>query len=312
MLNRGSSARWVVLVLMCALLVLSGCDLVQTPPTNVLVQTPTLELPNPVTVSPTPEPIPTPTEVPAAARVNGEPIVMSYFEHEVVRFRASLDPNLPVPTDAEVNQKVLDSLIDQALLAQAAQTNGFSLDEAGVQARVDNLITQLGSPEALNQWMQTNFYDDIEFRMALQLAAEAAWQRDQIVATVPEKVEQAHVRQIITQTEGNANAALLELGGGTGFDVIALRYSPATGGELGWFPRGYLNNPEIEEAAFTLPVGSYSQVIGTEIGYHIIKVIERDSEHLLTTDALVSLQTKALNDWLVQARSTALIEVMLP
>jgi parvulin-like peptidyl-prolyl isomerase len=229
-----------------------------------------------------------------------------------MRFRASLDPNLPAPTEAEIAQKVLDSLVDQALLSQAAKANGFSLDEAGLQSKIDELVAKLGSADALNQWMQNNFYDDIEFRLALKFAAEAAWQRDEIAASVPENAEQSHVRQIITQTEGNAEAALMELGAGTDFDAIATRYSPATGGELGWFPRACLSYPEIEEAAFTLPVGSYSQVIATEIGYHIIKVIERDSEHLLTTDALVCLQTKALSEWLLLARETAVIEVTPP
>lgn len=312
MLKSLTSARFFVLILLFVLIMLTACQSSPNPTATEFVPTATLDLPTPVVASPTPEPTPTATETPSAAKVNGEPIPLSYFEHEVARYRASLDPNLPAPTDAEVNQKVLESLIDQALIAQAARTNGFSLDEISLQARVDELITKLGSAEILSQWMQNNFYNETEFRMALQISAEAAWQRDQIAAGVPEKVEQAHVRQIITQTEGNANAALMELGTGTDFDVIALRYSPTNGGELGWFPRGYLDYPEIEEAAFTLPVGSYSQVITTEIGFHIIKVIERDSEHLLTTDALVSLQTKALNDWLAQARNIAVIEVSLP
>lgn len=310
MLIRPFSARWLVLLLICALLLVTGC--VNDPTPTETVPTPTAELPTPIVASPIPSPSPTPLPPPTAAIVNGEPILLSYFEHEVARYRDSLDPNLTTPTDAESNQKVLDSLIDQALLSQAAQASGFSLDEAGVQARVDALASELGSMDALNQWMQANHYDEAEFRMALKLAAEAAWQRDQIAASVPEKVEQAHVRQIITQTEGNANSSLLELAAGTDFDVIASRYSPATGGELGWLPRACLNYPEIEEAAFSLPVGSYSHVIATEIGYHIIKVIERDSEHLLTTDALVCLQTKALSEWLVQARETAVVEVTLP
>lgn len=312
MLKRLILARLVVPVFLCVLIIVGACQSSPTPTATELVPTATLELPTPVIASPTPQPTPTATETPSAAKVNGESIQLSYFEHEIARYRASIDPNLPAHMDAEVNQKVLESLVDQALLAQAARANGFILDEIGLQARVDELITKLGSAEMLSQWMQNNFYNEDEFRMALQLSAEAAWQRDQIATVVPDKVEQAHVRQIITQTEGNANAALMELGTGTDFDVIALRYSPTTGGELGWFPRGYLDYPEIEEAAFTLPVGSYSQVITTEIGFHIIKVIERDSEHLLTTDALVSLQTKALNDWLAQARNIAVIEVSLP
>lgn len=310
MFLRPFSACRVVLVLMFALLVVSSCNNTSTP--NALSATPTTEATTPIVGSPTPEPTPTPIPAPTAAMVNGEPILLSYFEHEVLRYRAALDPNMPPPTDEDVSQKVLDSLIDQELLAQAAHSNGFTLDEAGVQTKIDELVVRLGSTDALTQWMQTNAYDAAEFHIALKLAAEAAWQRDQITATVPEKVEQAHVRQIITQTQGNATAALLELNAGSDFDVIALRYSPSTGGELGWFPRGYLNYPEIELAAFTLPIGSYSQVISTEIGFHIIKVIERDSEHLLTTDALVSLQVKALSEWLLQARSSAVIEVTLP
>lgn len=310
MFKRYTGIVSLLLVVLVGSTLISGCGAQRT--ATQVTQLVVTESPTQLVASPTPEPTPTLPPPPAAAMVNGVPILLSYFEHEVMRYKAALDPSLPVASDSEISQLVLASLIDQSLLAQAAHANGYILDEAGVDTRIDQLAAQLGSVDALTQWMQTNFYDEVEFRDAIKLAGEAAWQRDQILSGVSEKVEQAHVRQIITQTRGNADAALLELGAGTDFDLIALRYSPSTGGELGWFPRGYLNHPEIEEAAFSLPVGSYSQVISTEIGFHIIKVIERDSEHLLTTDALLSLQTNAFNEWLTQTRSVALIEVTLP
>lgn len=302
--------RLMALVFMIVLLMVSGCG--GRNGTNATPASSTLEMPTPVIASPTPAPTPTTPPPPAAAVVNDEAVLQSYFEHEVARYRLALDPNQPAQADSEINTKVINYLIDQQLLSQAARAEGFTLSEDELNAKIDNLVSEQGSPEAFGEWLQANVYDEVEFRMALRLAGEAAWMRDKIASSVPEKVEQAHVRQIITQTEGNASAALLELNDGGDFDTLAARYSPSTGGELGWFPRGYLTYPEIEEAAFSLPVGSYSQVIATEIGFHVIKVIERDSEHLLTTDALISLQTKALNEWLSQARSMASIEIRLP
>ena len=70
--------------------------------------------------------------------------------------------------------------------------------------------------------------------------------------------------------------------------------------------------PEIEEAAFSLEPGSYSNIIQSEIGYHILLVLEHDAEHPLTTDARISLQNKALEDWLAQSRSSAQIVITVP
>ena len=62
--------------------------------------------------------------------------------------------------------------------------------------------------------MQTNHYDDTEFRLALRLSMEAAWQRDQIAQTVPDSVEQVRAQQILppprqAQTEPST-ASMLE------------------------------------------------------------------------------------------------------
>ena len=44
---------------------------------------------------------------------------------------------------------------------------------------------------------------------------------------------------------------------------LAAEYDPVAEGELGWFPRGYLFDKELEDAAFGLQAGEYSQVIET-------------------------------------------------
>ena len=262
--------------------------------------------------SETPAPSPTPTSLPAAALVNGEIIPLSYYQNEVLRYRASFAEGETPPTDTEIQTTVLNSLIEQLLLAQQARQSGFTFTDADVQQRIDALLTQLGSGSALTDWMQVNHYDDAEFRYALKLSTEAAWQRDEIINAVPTAVEQVRARQIFAQTQAGAEHALTSLNSGASFDDLAWQYSPETGGELGWFPRGYLLYPDIEAAAFLLAPGEHSGIIQTEIGYHIIQVMERSDAHPLTTDARLSLQTQALAQWLEARRAEAKIDLVLP
>lgn len=264
--------------------------------------------------SPTPSafPTPTPIPIPVAAIVNGEVIPLSYFEHEVQRYKASFSEGETLPSDAEISEHVLNTLIEQQLLSQAARAAGFTFTDQMLEEKIADLLAQLGSGSTLTSWMQANFYDDAEFRMALRLGSEAAWQRDQIAASVPDAVEQVRARQIFSRTAEEAQYALASLNSGVSFDELAWRYSPETGGELGWFPRGYLLFPAIEEVAFSLPVGLHSEIIQTEIGYHIIEVMEHVDSYPLTTDAKLSLQAKALADWLQAERAKAQIEITMP
>ena len=109
------------------------------------------------------------------------------------------------------------------------------------------------------------------FRSALKRAAEAAWMRDKILAEVPSTAEQVHVQQILLYNQDKAQSFLTQLNGGADFDELALKADPLTRGDLGWVPRGYLLEPKIEEAAFALAVGEHSEVIATDVGFHIVQ-----------------------------------------
>ena len=63
--------------------------------------------------------------------------------------------------------------------------------------------------------------------------------------------------------------------------------------------------PKIEEAAFGLGVGDHSVVIPTNVGFHIIRVLERDPNRPLSPDALLALQEHALRNWIEQQRQQA-------
>jgi hypothetical protein len=311
MLIKGKITLKALIIIIGVALIATGCgsSVNETATPQVM---PTAAI-NPIE-SPTPSsfPTPTPLPVPAAAIVNGEVIPLSYFEHEVQRYKASFSEGETLPSDAEIFEHVLNTLIEQQLLSQVARASGYTFTDQMLEEKIANLLAELGSGSALTSWMQANFYDDAEFRMALRLGSEAAWQRDQIAASVPDAVEQVRARQIFSRTAEEAQYALASLNSGVSFDELAWRYSPETGGELGWFPRGYLLFPAIEEVAFSLPVGLHSEIIQTEIGYHIIEVMEHVDSYPLTTDAKLSLQAKALADWLQAERAKAQIEITMP
>jgi peptidyl-prolyl cis-trans isomerase C len=254
----------------------------------------------------TPAP-PTATPEPMALTVNGEGITVVEFNAEVTRYvnaQATLGRSVDSATVAEV---VSDNFIAQLLLAQAARANGFTLDDAALQARIDSLAAQIGGMEALEAWKMNQGYDDQTFRSALKRAAESAWMRDKIISSVPATAEQVHLQQILLYNEETARSFLVRLNGGAEFDTLAFDADPVTRGDLGWVPRGYLLDQTIEDVAFNLQVDQHSDVIATDVGFHILRIVARDPARPLSPDALLTLQELALSQWVEEQRQTAVV-----
>ena len=101
--------------------------------------------------------------------------------------------------------------------------------------------------------------------------------------------DRAHVAHILFKTVGKTDAETEEIRkkaedvlkkakSGANFADLAKQYSEDTtkdkGGDLDWIVRGQ-TVPEFEQAAFSLPKGSISDLVKTQYGFHIIKVIDR-------------------------------------
>jgi hypothetical protein len=66
----------------------------------------------------------------------------------------------------------------------------------------------------------------------------------------------------------------------------------AQGGEHDWTTRGALRSEEIDKALFTLEVGQLSDVIESETGFHIVRVLERhDAGRTPFTEAQADIRT---------------------
>jgi peptidyl-prolyl cis-trans isomerase C len=295
----------LIILILCGLCV--GCQTIEQVPNATLTPT---EKPPTVSPSPTPTPFqPSPTPIPLAARVNGDVITLSEFDSELARYRSAQPGIVFKPGQAE--KAVLDDLIDQILLIQQARLAGFELNDIQLKTHLDQLIQDSGGAESFNKWLVTNGYSLETFKDSLWRSSCTAWMRDRIIASVPLVAEQVHARQILFFYADQANQVLNQLQAGKDFATIALRYDPVAGGDLGWFPRGYLTELKLEEAAFSLQPEEFSLVIQTRLGYHILQVLERQVDRPLEPDALRSLQVKALGDWLIIQREKSEIVIII-
>lgn len=281
-------------------LLLSGCS------TAAILPTPTETIP---TATPPP---PTPTSLPMAIRVNGEGILLTDYEEEFKRFE---DASIVVGktfSPEEIKTRVVNDLAGSLLLEAEARKNGFILSDTDIDNRINQLKEDSGGEEAFNNWLQSNHFTLESFRRSLIRSLGVSWQRDRLMSTIGESADQIHARQILFTLEASANNYRQMVDNGSDFAGLASEADPTTKGELGWFPRGYLLQKEVEDAAFELQVGQVSQVIKSSIGFHLVQVIERDQNRKLSANARSILQSKVVKDWVDQAMSGANIEILVP
>lgn len=79
---------------------------------------------------------------------------------------------------------------------------------------------------------------------------------------------------ILVKDRNQAQELLRRLKQGANFESLAREFSTcpsrSQGGDLGWFGPGKMVRP-FEDALKTIGVGSLSDVVSTQFGYHIIK-----------------------------------------
>ncbi len=277
------------------------------PPDTLVPQASATHTPIPPTVTPTPRPL--------AALVNGIAIYQSDFDAHFARFVAAqsegesqVGTNL-APSDQQA--LVLQEMIDSLLLAQAAEAIGYQPGDDLVAERIEALQVAIGGETALADWQEMYGYTPETFLKDFTQSLTAAWMRDQIAADVPATTLQVHARQILLYNFEDAQEVLDQLLSGTDFGVQARVYDPLGLGDLGWFPKGVLTEPAIEEAAFSLEIGEISPAIETPLGFHIIQVIGRDEDRQLDGQARLTLQFTALAEWLEAQRADSDIQIFL-
>lgn len=253
-----------------------------------------------------------------AATVNGEPIAMDDYQKQVAQVEAffeqeglDLESGEGQERVAQARRQVLEQMIDQELIRQAAVSMGVSIPDVELETHVQEIIEQSGGQEQFDQSLQaTNTsYDDFREMLLDQLLSEAIF--GAVTTSIDSVAEQVHARHILLPTRERAEEVLARLEAGEDFAFLSREYSEDVssrerGGDVGFFPRGVMP-PEVEEAAFSLDVGETSDIVESPFGFHIIQVLERE-EREIAVEIFENLRQQTFMQWLQTQRENATIE----
>jgi peptidyl-prolyl cis-trans isomerase C len=294
---------------------------------------PTVEVPPPVPyVSPTSTspgmPSSTPAvssaEEPLAALVSGEPVYLRDYQKQVTEWELAFvtqNENLSEEEKQSMltqgRRQVLDVMIEQVLIEQAAAREGLTVTDDEVEAVIARDIEENGGREKFDAWLQANnwTYEEYKARQRSMMVASQMFER--VTRDVPTQAEQVHARHILVASESEARDLLGQLQGGADFADLASQHSldPSTkesGGDLGFFPQGTLVVPEVEEVAFSLSVAQISDVVQSPMGYHIVQALERVQDKPLTEESWQALKEATFRRWVSELWEAAGIEILIP
>lgn len=235
-----------------------------------------------------------------AAKVNGEVITNAELDKQLEQLKKQY-PQMFTGADGEgrmldFKQRLLDNLINQKLVEQAAKEKDIKITDADVDKQIEQL--------------KSGFKDDAQFEQALKTAGMSVDQlktqiRDQLLTqklieslAADIKVTEAEVKAYYDKNKAQflqkeakkashilfkpddkktAEKVLAEVKAGGDFAALAKQYSVDTataskGGDLGWPTTPYV--PEFETALAKLKKGQTSALVQTPYGWHIIRVTD--------------------------------------
>ncbi len=187
------------------------------------------------------------------------------------------------------NEKVK---LDYTLIKPEDLEGKISPDEAEIRAAYEKNKSKYQVPE--RRVVRYALVDVNQIRQNLQVSDDMLklqYQANIQQYQVPNRV---HVEHILFMSVGKTDAeveevkkkaedVLKQVKKGGKFEDLAKKYSedPGSkdkGGDLSWITQGQ-TVPEFEKTAFSLGPGQVSELVKTQYGFHIIKVLEKETAH---------------------------------
>jgi peptidyl-prolyl cis-trans isomerase SurA len=211
---------------------------------------------------------------------------------------------------AKLTSQVLDEMVNDECIVQAAQAAKIEIESGEVQAALDeikqsNNLDDAGLATALaaQGFTLANYKQEVRRQMLRlrainQLVAPKVSVTDEDVRArydqMARRTEQVQAvklshmlfklpdhptEQQIAEAKEKASKAIARVKGGEDFAKVAATESDddstkATGGELGWFQRGSMANPEWEPIVFAMEKGDVRGPVTGPQGFHVFQVTE--------------------------------------
>jgi peptidyl-prolyl cis-trans isomerase D len=188
------------------------------------------------------------------------------------------------------NEKVK---LDYALIKPEDLEGKIAPDEAEIRAAYEKNKSKYQVPE--RRVARYLLVDVNQIRQNLQVSDDMLklqYQANIQQYQVPNRVHAEHILFMtvgkttdaeVEEVKKKAEDVLKQVKKGGKFEDLSKKYSedPGSkdkGGDLSWITQGQ-TVPEFEKTAFSLPVGQVSDLVKTQYGFHIIKVLEKETAH---------------------------------
>jgi len=264
------------------------------------------------------------------AAIVGQEIILKseveqYVQSYVIQNKINITSNPQLFN--KLKRDVLDRLIEQKILLTKADEDTIVAAEREVdrylEEQMRNMIDRVGSEAQLEaafdapiKKIRRDLRAETENRLKIETLRRKKFQDLKVsrreveifyntykdsLPGITETVDISHILRQVTPGGSSAEAAQakiveikLQLDNGADFGELAKEYSedPATaprGGDLGFIKRGDLVK-EFEEVAFNLEPDQVSDIVQTQFGYHIIKLIEKRGEKVHSAHILIQLK----------------------
>jgi peptidyl-prolyl cis-trans isomerase D len=187
------------------------------------------------------------------------------------------------------NEKVK---LDYALIKPEDLESKITLDDAAIRAYYEKNKSRYTVPE--KRVVEYGLLDQEKIRQSVQISDDdlkIKYQQNIQDYQVPNRVRAEHILFMtvgkpdaeVDEIKKKAEDVLKQVRKGAKFDELAKKYSedPGSkekGGDLGWLIQGQ-TVAEFEKVAFSLQPGQVSDLVKTQYGFHIIKVLEKETAH---------------------------------
>jgi parvulin-like peptidyl-prolyl isomerase len=234
-----------------------------------------------------------------AAVVNGQVITQGQVQVRLNMFKLAQPGQATTFNARSVRQQIVQELVDEALLLQAARGEHIAASPQQVAKDYRSLASQF----VPGVYPTARQFDQALRRLGLTTGMLKAYvaQSDTISAYLAKNAkvpavtdqevsawyqahqaelrgpEEYHLRHILVRTKAQAETILADLRGGQSFAALAQKYSidkgsAAKGGDLGWAPLSQYVTA-FADAAAKLKVGEISGIVHSPYGYHIIELL---------------------------------------
>ncbi len=270
----------------------------------------------------------------AAATVDGRKIEEDRFVRELDFLLADprFSAQLPTGEEGELQRKelarqYLTFMIHQQVVHVYADEHDVNVEGPQVDALFEQQVSELGGPEAFEELLRAANSTESDVRALLEeqilregvaaAVVEELLSEEQLRRTYDERsleFSQVQVAHILVETEEEA-LELLERATPETFGKLAEQFSLDTGsapggGDLGVQRPADLVQP-FADATLEIPVGEVGGPVQTEFGWHLIHVIERETQEFeaVRDSLLQELRGQVFTDWLIEQVQGAEIRV---